>query len=90
MTVTADTWTVTGGAQIASTTAGPGKGGSVQVTARGPLTLSDTASGIVASASSTASGDAGSVIVTAPQITLSSGGQIPAPRPAPVRADQSM
>jgi hypothetical protein len=44
----------------------------------------------VASASSTASGDAGSVIVTAPQITLSSGGQIPAPRPAPVRADQSM
>jgi filamentous hemagglutinin family protein len=68
--------TVRGGAQIASTTAGLGNGGSVQVTAHGPATLSDTLSGIVALASSTASGNAGSVMVGAPQITVASGATI--------------
>src|SRR5262249_13103396 len=76
VTVTADTLTMKGGAQIASTTAGPGKGGTVQVTARGPLSLSDPWSGIIALATPTASGNAGSVMVSAPQITLSSGAEI--------------
>ena len=48
----------------------------MQVTAQGPLSLSDPGSGIIASATSTASGNAGSVTVTAPQITLMSGAEI--------------
>jgi large exoprotein involved in heme utilization and adhesion len=70
------TLTVQGGAQIASTTAGAGKGGTVQVTAHGPLSLSDPLSGIVALATNSASGDAGSVMVQAPQITIAGGAQI--------------
>jgi filamentous hemagglutinin family protein len=76
VTVEAGTLTVKGGAQIASTTAGSGKGGAVQVTAHGPLTLSDPSSGIVALASKTASGDAGSVVVRAPQIAITGGAEI--------------
>jgi filamentous hemagglutinin family protein len=74
VTVDAGTLTVQGGAQIASTTAGAGIGGTVQVTAHGPLSLSDPLSGIVASA--TSSGNAGSVMVQAPQITIAPGGEI--------------
>ena len=48
----------------------------MQVTAQGPLSLSDPGSGIIASATSTASGNAGSVMVTAPQIALVSGAEI--------------
>ena len=52
MTVTADTLTVEGGAQIASSTAGPGKGGDVVVTVANGVTLSGVgpsgASGITA------------------------------------------
>jgi len=65
-----------GGAEVTSSTAGAGRGGSVQVTAGGLLSLTDPASGIVASANSTASGNAGSVIVMAPQITIASGAEI--------------
>ena len=72
--VDAGTLRVQGGAQIASTTAGLGDGGLVQVTAHGPLTLSDPGSGIVAS--TTSRGNAGPVTVTAPQITIASGGEI--------------
>ena len=68
--------TVSGGAQIASATAGAGNGGTVQVSSRGPLTLTDPGTGIIASASSTASGNAGSVMVEAPQITIVSGAEI--------------
>jgi hypothetical protein len=53
-----------------------GSGGTVRVTARGRLTLSDLGSGIIASATSTASGNAGSVSVTAPQIMLMNGAEI--------------
>jgi filamentous hemagglutinin family protein len=74
VTVDAGSLTIKGGAQIASTTAGAADGGTVQVTAHGPLSLSDPLSGIVAS--TTSSGNAGSVIVMAPQITLASGGAI--------------
>jgi filamentous hemagglutinin family protein len=76
ITVGAGELTVQGGAQIASTTAGPGNGGTVNVTAQGPLSLSDPGSGIIASATSTASGNAGSVAVGAPQMTVTSGAQI--------------
>jgi filamentous hemagglutinin family protein len=67
---------LSGGAQIASSSAGSGGGGSVQVAAQGPLTLSDPGTGIIAPAASTVSANAGSVTVNAPQITLSTGAQI--------------
>jgi filamentous hemagglutinin family protein len=67
---------LSGGAKATSSTAGSGKGGTVQVTAQGPLTLSDPETGIIASATSTASGDAGSVMVAASQITITAGGEI--------------
>jgi large exoprotein involved in heme utilization and adhesion len=76
VSVTAGSLTVKGGAQIASTTSGPGKGGTVQVIAQGPLSLSDPGSGIIALANSSASGDAGSVKVGAPQIAVSTGAEI--------------
>jgi filamentous hemagglutinin family protein len=76
VTVDAGSLTIQGGAQIASTTASLGTGGPVQVTAQGPLSLSDPGSGVVASANSTASGNAGSVKVGASQITIAEGAQI--------------
>jgi large exoprotein involved in heme utilization and adhesion len=68
--------TISGGGLINSGTAGAGDGGTVQVTAQGPLSLTDPGSGIIASASSAASGNAGSVTVNAPQITMARGAQI--------------
>jgi large exoprotein involved in heme utilization and adhesion len=59
------------GAGIISGTAGAGDGGSIQVTAQGPLTMTGPATGIGALATSTASGNAGPISVSAPQITLS-------------------
>ena len=50
--------------------------GTVQVTAQEPLSLSGAGSGIIASANSTASGNAGPVTVTAPQITIATGAEI--------------
>ena len=67
---------LSGGAKVTSSTAGSGNGGTVEVTAKGPLSLSDPGSGIIASATSTASGNAGSVMVGAPQIALISGAEI--------------
>ena len=67
---------LSGGAEATSSTAGMGKGGSVQVTAGGPLTLTGSGTAIIASASATASGDAGSVMANAPQITVKSGAEI--------------
>jgi len=49
---------LSGGAKATCSTAGAGNGGTVQVTAQGPLSLSDPGTGIVASASSTANGNA--------------------------------
>ena len=68
MTVAAQDIAVTGGGLVNSGTAGRGDGGTVQVAGRGSLSLSEAGSGIIASASSTASGNAGSVMVSAPQI----------------------
>jgi filamentous hemagglutinin family protein len=67
---------LTGGAEVATSTAGAGNGGTVKVTAQGPLSLTDPGSGIIASATSTASGNAGSVTVGAPQIALMTGAEI--------------
>jgi filamentous hemagglutinin family protein len=67
---------LSGGAKTSSSTAGVGDGGVVKVTAQGPLSLSDAGSGITASAASTAEGSAGSVTVSAPQITLMTGSEI--------------
>jgi large exoprotein involved in heme utilization and adhesion len=64
------------GGQITSATAEEGTGGTIVVTAQGALSLSGTGTGIVASATSTASGNAGSVMVTAPQIAIISGAEI--------------
>ena len=66
---------LSGGAEVTSSTAGAGNGGTVAVTAQAPLTLTDPGTGIIALASSTASGNAGSVVVTAPQITADDGGR---------------
>jgi large exoprotein involved in heme utilization and adhesion len=68
--------TVAGGGTISSSTFGYGNGGTVLVTSQGPLSLGDPGSGIIASATSTASGNAGSVTVNAPQITVTSGAEI--------------
>jgi filamentous hemagglutinin family protein len=66
--------TVSAGGRVGSATAGPGDAGRVEVTAQGALTLRDPGSKISALAIS--SGNAGSVTVTAPQITLGSGAEI--------------
>jgi large exoprotein involved in heme utilization and adhesion len=63
-----------GGAQIASSTAGPGKGGNVDVTAVSDIVLPDPGSQIVAR--STGSGDAGSVTVSAGRLLLANGAAI--------------
>jgi large exoprotein involved in heme utilization and adhesion len=79
--------TLTGGAQINSVTSGPGKGGTVMVTATETLSLSGTVprpsggmapSGIVAGAAETAAGagSAGNIVVQAPQVILTDGAQI--------------
>ena len=69
MTVNANTLTVEGGAQIASSTAGPGKGGDIGVTVANGVTLAGAgpngASEIVASALPGSSGQAGEVVLTA-------------------------
>lgn len=68
--------TIVNGGVITAQTFGSNAGGAAQVTAQGPLTLSGLGSGIVASATPTASGNAGSVTVNAPQITLTTGAEI--------------
>jgi filamentous hemagglutinin family protein len=73
------------GAQLSSSTAGPGQGGTVRVTATDTLTLTGTASSILATASGifaaafgtgAGAGNAGSVVVEAPRVTLTGGAQI--------------
>jgi filamentous hemagglutinin family protein len=74
--VVAGNLTMTSGARIGGTIAGSGPGGSVRVVARGALSLSDPGTEIVASASRTASGDAGSISVRAARIAVVAGAQI--------------
>ena len=84
--VTAPHITLTDGSQIGSGTFGPGQGGMVRVTATEQLILSGTVttpagtfpSGIYASSNKPegAAGAAGTIIVTAPRITLTDGAEI--------------
>jgi filamentous hemagglutinin family protein len=64
------------GATASATSFGGGSGASVIVSSQGSLTLSDPGTGIIASAAPTASGNAGSVSVAAPQITIRRGAEI--------------
>jgi len=66
--------TVAGGAQIASSTGGHGKGGDVNIAVVSDMVLSDPGPQI--SAMSTGSGDAGSVTVSAGRLLLSNGAAI--------------
>jgi filamentous hemagglutinin family protein len=74
--VDARTLSISGGGQVSASTQGSGAGGDVEVKAQGALTLTDPGTGITASTTSTASGNAGSVMVTAPQIMLARGAEI--------------
>ena len=76
--------TLTGGAQISSSTSGPGQGGTATVTATDAITLAGTnldgtrLSGIFATTGGTnaGAGNAGSLVVQAPRVTLTGGAQI--------------
>jgi filamentous hemagglutinin family protein len=74
VTVTADSLTVKGGAQIASTTAGPGKGGDVAVIIANGATLSGAGTAITTSAEQGSSGRGGEVVLTAGGALALSGG----------------
>jgi filamentous hemagglutinin family protein len=83
ITIEAGRLTLTGGAQITSGTSGPGAGGSVTVMATDTVSLTGTAptgrsSGILATSEGTAigAGAAGSIVVTAPRITVTEGAGI--------------
>src|SRR5207302_9563684 len=67
---------LSGGARVSTITAGAGDAGTVRVGSQPMLSLSDAGSGILASASSAASGNAGSVTVTAPQIAVIAGAEV--------------
>jgi len=72
--VAADSLGVAGGAQIASSTAGLGNGGDVNIAVVSDITLPDLGPQITAQ--STGSGDAGSVNVSAFRLTLGNGAAI--------------
>ena len=69
--------TLTGGAQLVSGTSGEGQGGTVIVTATEAVIL-EAASAIVANAQGLgkAAGDAGTIVVKAPRVTLTGGAQL--------------
>ena len=67
---------LSGGAKATSSTAGRATAAPCRSRRGGPLTLTGFGSGIIASATSTASGNAGSVTVAAPQITITAGAEI--------------
>src|SRR5439155_18788476 len=64
------------GGVISATTSAGGQGGAPNVTALGPLLLTDTGTAITTAALAGASGNAGSVTVSAPQASVASGAQI--------------
>ena len=72
--VLAQTLTVEGGAQIASSTAGPGKGSDVEVIVTSDIVLRDLGPQITAR--STDTGDAGAVKVSAFRLLMSNGAAI--------------
>jgi large exoprotein involved in heme utilization and adhesion len=74
VTVKAGTLSLTNGGAILSSTAGAGAGGLVSVTTTGLASLDGVGSAIAASAEAGATGNAGSVRVSASQVTIASGG----------------
>ena len=68
MTVSANALAIEGGAQIACSTAGHGKGGDVNVTVASDIVLPDPGPQITAR--STGSGDAGSITVSAVRLSI--------------------
>jgi large exoprotein involved in heme utilization and adhesion len=81
--VTAKNITLTGGAQIDSRTGGSGRGGMVVVTATDTVSIAGrdrdgNPSGLVSltSSATAGAGDAGTVLLAAPQVRLADGGQI--------------
>ena len=72
-----NTLSLTGGAQVVSSTTGAGQGGSVTVSAPGSLSVSGSGtavSGLFSTAEST--GSAGQIAVTTPALTMGDGGTI--------------
>lgn len=74
--VRAGTVTIQGGAQIASSTAGAGQGGNVDVAAASDILLAGAGGGPQIATTSTGTGDAGSITVSAPRLTLRDGAGI--------------
>jgi filamentous hemagglutinin family protein len=86
VTVNGSQITIVNGAEIASTTAGTGAGGSVAVTTPGALMLGGGAQ-ITASATGPQSGQGGSVTVAANSLTVEGGAQIASVTAGPGRGD---
>ena len=77
ISLNANNFSLTGGAQVVSSTTGAGQGGSVTVSAPGSLSVSGSgtaASGLFSTAAST--GNAGQIAVTTPALTMGDGGTI--------------
>ena len=72
--VKADALSIGGGAQIASSTAGPGKGGDVDIAVASDIVPPDPGPQITAR--STGSGDAGSITVSATRLLMKNGAAI--------------
>jgi filamentous hemagglutinin family protein len=78
VTVTAGSLTIEGGAEIASTTAGPGAGGDVEVSVSGDIALTGPRPEITAQSTggSTGSGNAGMIAISAAQLFMNNGARI--------------
>jgi len=74
VTVSAGTVTIQGGAQVASNTTGPGRGGNVDVMAGSAIRLNGPGPQVAGTA--TSMGNAGSISVAAPQVFLRDGASI--------------
>jgi filamentous hemagglutinin family protein len=74
VSIDARSLTITGGAQIASSTNGPGRGGDVNITVASDIVLPDRGPQITAR--STGRGDAGSIAVSAARLLMNNGAAI--------------
>jgi filamentous hemagglutinin family protein len=68
--------TLTGGAQISSTTFGSGNGGTVRVTATDTISLDGVLTRISANSQSSSTGNAGDIVAEAKNVTVNGGAQI--------------
>ena len=74
--VQAKTVTLTGGGQINNNTFGPGHGGNVTITATEAVTLADSSVFANTRGTGAGAGNAGTVVIEAPTVTLTAGGQL--------------